>query len=990
VRPARSAEIELPKSDAATSVVARADHATRWTEGAYEVWLLEGSCAVKHGRTLARASQAVLWIDRKCEEPDGPIKVIAYLDGQVVVDYLDEGGLPDPEARVKDQQWLGRFYTRYEPEMRVPTPAGEPSLKPEIYHRAVEARNPVPGVTQAQFATAIEDPTPRTDAPLAGNIRVRLNGRSSVPLRAQEFVNEAAGERVALIDSGLNLIIDGLPGAGLVDVSADRAVIWVGSKDLSLIGGESAVGGNVPIELYLEGNVVFRQGNREIYAERMFYDVAMSRGVILDAELVTPVQDFQGKVRLRTEVLQQLDQNRYMARGAMLTSSRLGVPEYWFRADDVQFEDVQRPAVNAFTGQPILDDTGQQVIDHQRLATARNNTLFVGGVPVFYWPVMATDLSDPTLYVERMRVRNDRIFGAQLMIDWNIYELLGIRKPPEGTRWELSTDLMSERGVGLGSAFRYNRPDFFGFGGPMGGFIDAWGIYDNGLDNLGQTQMDLFPQVNPRGRVLARHRQEFNNNIQLTSELGFISDQNFIEQYFENEWDQFKDQTTGTELKRLSENTSWSLVADARINNFFTQTEQLRFDHFWIGESVLDDWLTWYEHSNVAYMRMRTASAPENPSQLAVFQLLPWEVNAQGERAATRQEIDIPLEAGPVKLVPYALGELAHWGQDINFDDLQRAYGQIGLRATLPMWSVDPTIESSLFNVHGVAHKVSFEAEASYTDSSQDVTQLPLYDAVDDDSQETFRRRFAFHTFNQVPVPWQFDERSYGVRYGLQDFVTSPSTEIVDDMSAVRMGVRQRWQTKRGPVDRRRIIDWIVLDTEAVYFPQASQDNFGESLGLLSYDFRWHVGDRVTLVSDGIFDFFEKGQQIASVGGFLNRPPRGSLYLGFTNLQGPNYANVVTPFNSQVVTMSYTYLMSPKWVSTFGTSFTLGKQGNIGQQFSLSRIGESFLMSLGFTVDASKNNVGVSLAIEPRFLPFSAIGRSLGARVPAAGSFGLE
>ena len=82
--------------------------------------------------------------------------------------------------------------------------------------------------------------------------------------------------------------------------------------------------------------------------------------------------------------------------------------------------------------------------------------------------------------------------------------------------------------------------------------------------------------------------------------------------------------------------------------------------------------------------------------------------------------------------------------------------------------------------------------------------------------------------------------------------------------------------------------------------------------------------------------------------------------------------------------------MSPKWVSTFGTSFTLGQQGNIGQQFSLSRIGESFLMSLGFTVDASKNNVGVSLAIEPRFLPFSAIGRSLGARVPTAGSFGME
>jgi hypothetical protein len=637
-----------------------------------------------------------------------------------------------------------------------------------------------------------------------------------------------------------------------------------------------------------------------------------------------------------------------------------------------------------------VDENGQPEIVHQRLATARNNTLFVGGVPVFYWPVLATDLSDPTLYVERLRVRSDRVFGQQLLLDWNAYELLGIRNPPSGTRWEFSTDLLSERGIGLGTAFRYNRADLLGYGGPVGGFLDAWGLRDDGLDNLGRTQQNLFPEANPRGRVLIRHRQEFDGNFRLTGELGFISDRNFLEQYFESEWDQFKSETTGLYLQQLRENASWSAAADVRINDFFTQTEQLRLDHFWIGQPLAADWLTWYEHTNVAYLRMRTATTPENAAQADVFQLLPWEVNAEGERAATRHEIDLPLEAGPAKLVPYALGELAHWGEDLDFQDLQRAYGQVGVRASLPMWSVDPTVENTLFNVHGVAHKVSFEAEASYTDSTQDVTQLPLYDPVDDDSQLTFRRRFAFHTFNSVPVPFPFDERSYGVRYGLQDWVTSPSTEIVDDLAAVRMGIRQRWQTKRGPMDRRRIIDWIVFDTQAVYFPDPNRDDFGEPFGLLSYDFRWHVGDRVTLVSDGIFDFFDKGQQIASVGGFLNRPPRGSLYLGFANLQGPFYSGTVTPFNTQVMTISYTYLMSPKWVSTFGTSFALGQQGNIGQQFSLSRIGESFLMSLGFTVDASKNNVGVSLAIEPRFLPFSAIGRSLGARVPPAGSFGLE
>ena len=33
----------------------------------------------------------------------------------------------------------------------------------------------------------------------------------------------------------------------------------------------------------------------------------------------------------------------------------------------------------------------------------------------------------------------------------------------------------------------------------------------------------------------------------------------------------------------------------------------------------------------------------------------------------------------------YALGELAHWGEDLSGSDLQRAYAQVGLRASMPM-----------------------------------------------------------------------------------------------------------------------------------------------------------------------------------------------------------------------------------------------------------------------------------------------------------------
>jgi hypothetical protein len=525
--------------------------------------------------------------------------------------------------------------------------------------------------------------------------------------------------------------------------------------------------------------------------------------------------------------------------------------------------------------------------------------------------------------------------------------------------------------------------------GRTAGLIDYWGIEDHGHDNLGRGQRDLALEKHYRYRLFWNHRQMLPYDWRLSSEWGWISDRNFLQQYYEREWDELKDETTGFELKRGADNITYSLTADTRLNDFFTQTEWYpRLDHFWLGQPLLRDTFTWYEHSSAAYARYRTASEPEDPAQQDVFNLLPWEVTAKGERLVTTQEIDWPLQLGTVKAVPYALGQLAHWGEDINGEDLQRAYWQAGVRASMPMWGVTPEIDSALWNVHGLAHKVVFDAEFSAAGANRDVTDLPLYDPLDDDSIEDFRRRMAFLTFGTPtsPIlpqyPARFDPRYYALRTGLAGWVTSPSAEVVDDMMAVRLGVRQRWQTKRGIPGQRHIMDWVTLDTNAVFFPDSSRDNFGEALGLVNYDFRWHLGDRLTLVSDGLFDFFDDGQKLVTIGGFLDRPPRGNIYLGLRILEGP--------IHSQILNFSYNYWMSPKWVSSFGTSVDLGNDGNIGQRLSITRIGESLLVSAGFNVDASKGNVGVMLSVEPRFLPKTRLGSAGGVRIPVAGAMGLE
>ena len=125
-----------------------------------------------------------------------------------------------------------------------------------------------------------------------------------------------------------------------------------------------------------------------------------------------------------------------------------------------------------------------------------------------------------------------------------------------------------------------------------------------------------MPEENPRGRILGRHRSQPRRGPSADSgELGLISDRNFLEQYYEQEWDEEKDQTTGVEMSNGQRGDhSWSISSDVRANDFFTQTEWLpRFDHFWLGHPLLSDWLNWTEHTNVGYAKLRTLTEPLNP-----------------------------------------------------------------------------------------------------------------------------------------------------------------------------------------------------------------------------------------------------------------------------------------------------------------------------------------------------------------------------------------
>ncbi|WP_153555992.1 LPS-assembly protein LptD [Roseimaritima sediminicola] len=1034
-------------SSEAAEMRVQAQSVWRWREGADDLYLLQGDCQSRFNQREIFSSQLLLKVRR-----DGDAILVDVLaDGDVQVDgqpgtQWNERLRLDARPRIDARRYRGRPPQRPElltqlqrrsgtvatvamaaaaepagsgggaavvpaqfqspvapaqlpPGGAVAPPLGAPEALPPGVPQLAPGTVP-PGTVVPDGLPAVQPVPPETPGPREGplgenNFRFLVGGgaqavevlprNASIPpqISFREHVNpnNLQSESVIVARGGVTVVVrdaqaqldDQLFDVGAVALSADRIVGWMPSVSGMLSG--SAAPGVGDGELYLEGDIVFRQGDRVIYADRMYYNVAQQYGMVLEAEVLTSIPQYEGLVRLKADVLQQVAAGQFVAFDAAVTTSRMGVPRYWLQSDQLQMTTREEMVVDPHTG--LATPT------RRNLLSSTSNYVYVAGVPVLYWPVFTTDLKHSNFYLTDIDVKTDSIFGEQLLLDFDLFQVLGIAEPPDGVEWTLSTDYLGDRGPALGTQLEYEVLSAFGLPGPVKGFADVWAIDDDGTDFLGVGRRNLPPEEDIRGRALLRHRHYLPNDYEFIAEVGLLSDRNFLEQYLENEWDRDKDHDTSLRLRKYYLNNLFDLNVGVRLNEFYTDTNQLpRFDHYGLGGSVLGDHLTWSMHNQIGYADLEVANAPVNPVEAAKFTTLPGETDAEGVIAATRQELAAPIDARIMKIVPYVSGEAAFFGEDASGQERTRLLGQAGVRSTIPMWKHYPTVQSNLLNIRSLAHKMEWHGDFFYADSDADLDDIPLYDPLDDDAQEQFRRRLIFDTFGGPPLPPQYDPRVYAFRQGMQENVTAPSLPIADDLMQARLGLNQRWQTKRGLAGAERIVDLVRLDMDILLFPKDERDNFGEYLGPARYDFRYHAGDRVTFLSDGYFDFFDEGLRSISAGVMSSRPGLGDVYLGVLSLEGPISANVLRG--------AIDYRLNEKWIVGAGATVDLGAVGNVGQNLSLIRIGESGLFRIGVNVDSGRDNVGLAFSFEPRFWPKRKLGNLGGQLIPPPGVEGLE
>jgi len=551
---------------------------------------------------------------------------------------------------------------------------------------------------------------------------------------------------------------------------------------------------------------------------------------------------------------------------------------------------------------------------------------------------------------------------------WQLMRLLGYHDP-DWLESRLALDYFSDRGAGAGVEAEYKTDDAFGF---LLGYV----MNDRGRDDLGRTsnRRNLDPGQDTRGRFSLRHRQFLPDDWQLTVEVSYLSDRNFLEWLYRDEFYTDKAQETLVYLKRIRDNWAFSILGKVRINDFETMTEELpSVEYHLTGQSFWDDRLTFYSDNQVARFRNRfNEDGPGGNSDFYAF-------------AFTRNEVDLPLMWEPFKVVPYVAGSYGFedglgYTMDLNGASRDREdqvfLGEAGVRAATMFWKEDPFVWSELWDLNGLRHIVTPYAEVVCYQSS---------DAV------------------------------------------------VDMRDTIHVGVSQRWQTHRGSEEKQRTVDWLRLDTEAtwvtddgpssispagsmldpiygttqLYGPAAFVYNdpsiplllrrntgfYGLVRDTFNSEMFWRVSDSLSVLSDMNIDMNSGHVQQFDIGLSRYVYPDISYYVGTRYLR-PLMLNIdenddsiidVHEEGSQSFVGAITYRLSPRYTATFSQEYNFDYGRAVRSDLTVVRQYHRMFYAVSFSFDQSLKRNAVLFSIWPQGVEQLAVGSRKYAGLTGAG-----
>ncbi len=794
----------------------------------------------------------------------------------------------------------------------------------------------------ASVALSLLDPTGLGAGASKPKIRPTIQFQTTGQLTVSDTLD---GGRVIAVTGGVYLSRGTADSGSYLQILAENAVVFLApGQELQVPGGREPTGlgneptpkppaepadatkpspkkrardsqmmasgfGDVEVEgAYLEGDVQLTQGPHMIRASRLYYDFLHDRALILDAVARTLLVDRNIPLYVRATEVRQLSASEFTAENAILTTSEFHTPHYHVGASRIHL-------VNTTP----MDLRGRANGLTSGLFSIHDATLNLSGHPILWWPFIrgSADTSETAIQSVRLGFSGD--FGAELETKWHLFSLLGLQKP-EGVDASLNLDFYSERGPAIGVDANYERDRYFGM-------MRSYLMTDHGEDDLGRGRETPAPH-DVRGRFLLRHRQYLEDDWQVSLELSYLSDRNFLEEFFQPEFETGKEQETLLYLKKQRDNWAFTMLLQARLMDFLTQTERFPdFAYFRLGER-LGDVATWYSENRLGVVRYR---AGEQTFRQLLLDGAEQSSGAVG-RVDTRQELDAPLDIGAWRIVPFVAGRGTVWDDTPQDGGASRAFGSAGLRGSMYLSRVYPEFRSELFDIDGIRHIIKPDFTVWAAGTNRDRNEMFLFDET---------------------------------------------VEGIHDASGAVIGLRQRWQTKRGEGDNRRVVDVVTHDLEVGGFDNADGESttngytsFSRPENSIARNYVnsstiWRLNDRTALLSETNYDLNDRDVDILNVSLAVERTPRFSYLIGY---------RFIDETDSNLLGFDMNYRLTEKHTIAFRELFDLDRGRTADFTVALIRKHPRWFSALSFQLDEAEDDFGVSLSIWPEGLPQAALG----------------
>ena len=885
----------VPQTSASTpsgdQAIAYGDTVSRWSSDGTSVIDLVGTVVISRGKDRLTAQRAVIWINEAASAKAGQVVMDCYASGNVAT---NENGavIESSEAYFS---WKVPAFTIDDSDGRIeilPTPRRDSFLARAMAVRTLGGLAQAPAFVGPKHQP-LPPPQPRPYAVGPENQPMRFGTIYAQKLPMPDITVRREGDYlITMATRSPDLVfVDPDLEMGQLEVLADNVVVWVNEAKMKETGDVR----KSELQIYAEGHVVVHYRERTLRCAQLFYDYSRQQALIVGGtEGYAVIEGYHGETMIpyyyHAKVIRQFDRDNYRADNVKITTSEFGHPEWymWVQHMDLEVARQQVPVAGGHAEGDIISEK----------AKFYNSFFTVEGIPLAYMPYWSHDLIRNRALLKSFSVGSSSDFGSEVRTGWDLYAL-GIYQN-DWSNATLILDYLSKRGLGKGFEFEYARPDY-------SGWFHAYQINDK------HENLDPAPdETEGRGRVRWLDRHVLSENWRLDFELSYLSDPDFLREYFEQEFKEGKPQETMAYAHYIDGDTAFTTLAKFHINDFTTETEYLPEARYQIiGRPFLDNRLVYTTDDRLGFLRRRQDERISGP---------PGDYDSM--RLDSYHELQLPLTAGPIKFAPFVSARYTYYDEDPLGEANDRTLLGTGIAASSRLWRLYD-VHSRLWDLNGLRHVIVPSVTYANTFvSSTPASELPQFDSVDS----------------------------------------------LDKLQVVHMDLLQRLQTKRPsrssvPTQEAdwRIVDWMRLEAEISYFPDSERDNGGRDFSDLNLEYQFRVTDRLSLVADSEIDLDQNHRvDSATVGFNLDRSPRFSLYLG---------QRLIDVDKSNISIGRIEYKIDERWKLGMLGKYDWHARASDDVRVTVTRVLHDWELRVGYEHDQGEEDKIFTLEIAPVWVP---------------------